>query len=271
MKMQKLKIGDRVAIISPSGKVNKEKVLKSIKVINGWGLEVVIGKNAFNTFNKMAGTDQERLFDLQWAIDNPKVKAILCTRGGYGLVRIIDRLDWTKFKENPKWIIGFSDITVLHSVIHNLGFQSIHGPMLNSYDSTPKNVLDNLKELLFNNNLQYNNDLFKQNKVVGGNLCIIYSLLGTNNDIDTKGKILFLEDIDEYAYNVDRMLHALKKAKKLDDLKGLSLGYFTNIKDDGFGISIKQIILNVTKEYDYPIVFDIKAGHESNNYPILFG
>lgn len=269
--MDKLKIGDKVAVISPAGKVEEEKIMSAIKILEDWGLKVQLGKHAFDVFNKMAGKDEDRLKDLQDAIDNPNIKAIFCSRGGYGLVRIIDKVNWSKFTDNPKWIIGFSDVTVLHNQLNKMGVPSIHAPMPNSYHSTPNEALLSLKNALFKNNYQYNHELFLNNEVVGGNLSIVYSLLGTNSDVDTDGKVLFLEEIAEYAYNVDRMFFALKKAGKLDKLKGLAIGYFTDIKDDNFGISIKDIILNITKEYNYPVVFDIKAGHEDDNHAIILG
>lgn len=269
--LQPLQKGDHVMVLSPSGKVEEIRVRDASNLLTNWGLKVEFGPHTFDAYNKLAGTDANRLSDLQYALDNPNIKAVFCSRGGYGLVRIIDQLNWRKFTDKPKLIIGFSDITVLHNQVHQLGFKTLHAPMPNSYSSTPNEVLAELKNALFESNYQYNNPLFKNNKVVGGNLAIVYSLLGTNSDIDTSGKVLFLEDIGEYAYQIDRMMHGLKKAGKLANLKGLALGYFTNIKDDNFGFSVKEIIDNLTSEYDYPVVYNIKAGHEDKNYPIVLG
>lgn len=266
-----LQKGDQVALISPSGKVEETRIKEAVKLLEKWGLKVKFGNHSFNTFNKLAGKDQDRLSDLQWALDDSSIKAVFCTRGGYGLVRIVDKVNWSKFTDKPKLIIGFSDVTVLHNQIHLLGFRTLHAPMPNSYETTPNVVLDELHKALFNANYQYDLPLFKSNKVVGGNLAIVYSLLGTNSDINTDEKILFLEDIGEYAYQIDRMMHGLKKAGKLKNLKGLALGYFTNIKDDNFGFTIKEIVENLTSEYNYPIIYDVKVGHEDENYPLFLG
>lgn len=270
--LKPLKKGDKVAVISPSGRVNEEKIRLATGKLEEWGLEVVFGNNTFNIFNKLAGTDSERLNDLQWALDDEEIKAVFCSRGGYGLVRIIDEVNWSKFTAKPKFIIGFSDVTVLHNHVNkHLGIPTIHAAMPNSYDVASQESLQSLHDALFTPNYQYDLPLFKENEVVGGNLAIVYSLLGTNSDIDTEGKVLFLEEISEYAYNVDRMMHGLKKASKLNNLKGLAIGYFTDIKDDSFGLSVKEIIDNLTKEYNYPVIYGIKSGHEDNNRAIVLG
>ena len=266
-----LKKGDKVVVLAPSGRVNEAKIKKNIQLLLNWELEVSFGKHTFDQYNKLAGKDEDRLLDLQTALDDPTIKAIFCARGGYGLVRIVDDISWDTFKKHPKWIIGFSDITVLHNEVHNLGSPSIHAPMPNSYDTTPHEVLDKLHEALFTNDYQYPLSMLKQTPVIGGNLAIIYSLLGTNSDIDTRDKILFLEDIGEYAYNVDRMFRALKKAGKFDHIKALAIGYFTNIKDDNFGFTVEEIINEVTNEYNFPVVFGLKVGHEDENYPLILG
>lgn len=270
--LKPLKRGDKVAVISPSGRVNEEKIRLATGKLEEWGLEVVFGNNTFNIFNKLAGTDSERLNDLQWALDDEEIKAVFCSRGGYGLVRIIDEVNWSKFTAKPKFIIGFSDVTVLHNHVNkHMGIPTIHAAMPNSYDVASQESLQSLHDALFTPNYQYDLPLLKENEVVGGNLAIVYSLLGTNSDIDTEGKVLFLEEISEYAYNVDRMMHGLKKAGKLNNLKGLAIGYFTDIKDDSFGLSVKEIIDNLTKEYNYPVIYGIKSGHEDDNRAIVLG
>lgn len=270
--LKPLKKGDKVAVISPSGRVNEEKIRLATGKLEEWGLEVVFGNNTFNIFNKLAGTDSERLNDLQWALDDEEIKAVFCSRGGYGLVRIIDEVNWSKFTAKPKFIIGFSDVTVLHNHVNkHLGIPTIHAAMPNSYDVASQESLQSLHDALFTPNYQYDLPLLKENEVVGGNLAIVYSLLGTNSDIDTEGKVLFLEEISEYAYNVDRMMHGLKKAGKLNNLKGLAIGCFTDIKDDSFGLSVKEIIDNLTIEYNYPIIYGIKSGHEDDNRAIVLG
>lgn len=270
--LKALQKGDKVAVISPSGRVNEEKIKVAVKKLKEWGLKVIFGNNTFNVFNKLAGTDNERLNDLQSALDDSEIKAIFCARGGYGLVRIIDELNWSKFTANPKYIIGFSDVTVLHNHVNkHIGSPTIHAAMPNSFESATEESLQSLYNALFDTNYQYDLPLFKENEVVGGNLAIVYSLLGTNSDIDTDGKVLFLEDIGEYAYQIDRMMHGLKKAGKLNKLKGLVIGYFTNIEDDSFGFYVKEIIDNVTKEYNYPVIYDVKSGHENDNRAIVLG
>ena len=244
MRPTQLKKNDKVIILSPSGRVNEEKVRENSKLLESWGLKVEFGKHTFDIHHKLAGTDKNRASDLQDALDNPEIKAIFCSRGGYGLVRIVDNLDFSKFMENPKWIIGFSDVTVLHNQLNNLGVATIHAPMVNSYDSTPQIALDPLKSALFEIDYQLDTP-FVGDEIVGGNLAILYSLLGTDSDIQTDGKVLFIEEIGEYAYNIDRMIHGLKKAKKFNRLKGLLVGQFSKIKEDDFGYSVKEIIEKV--------------------------
>ena len=265
-----LQPNDKVIILSPSGRVNEEQVRENSKILESWGLEVVFGNHAFEIHNKMAGKDVERALDIQFALDDPTIKAIFCSRGGYGLVRIIDQLDFSKYKKKPKWIIGFSDVTVLHNQLNNIGIASIHGPMVNSYHTTPDVAMDSLKSSLFEPNYQLDNP-FEEEEIVGGNLAIVYGLLGTNTDINTDGKVLLLEEIGEYAYNIDRMVHGLKKAGKFDKLKGLLVGQFSGTKDDEFGYSVQEIIENCTREYDFPICYNFPVGHVEDNRAIILG
>lgn len=270
MRPNALKQGDKIIVISPSGKVGEEKVRLACKELESWGLQVVFGNHTFDVFNKLAGKDEDRARDLQSALDDESIKAIFCSRGGYGLVRIIDSIDFTKFKKHPKWIVGFSDVTVLHNHINSMNIATLHGPMPNSFESTPEIALDSLKSALFDENYQLPNP-FEGEEIVGGNLAIIYSLLGTNSDIDTKGKVLLLEDIGEYAYNIDRMIFAIKKAGKFEGIKGLLIGQFSGIKEDDFGFSVKQIINNCISDYDFPIHYDIPVGHVDDNRAIVLG
>ncbi|MGB1039926.1 MAG: S66 peptidase family protein [Flavobacteriales bacterium] len=265
-----LKPNDKVIVLSPSGRVNEEQVRENSKLLESWGLKVEFGYHTFDIHNKMAGKDADRLSDLQNALDNPEIKAIFCSRGGYGLVRIIDRLDFSKFLINPKWIIGFSDVTVLHNQLNNLGVASVHAPMVNSYHSTPQVALGSLKSALFDKEYQLETP-FQNNEIVGGNLAIIYSLLGTDSDINTDNKVLLIEEIGEYAYNIDRMIHGLKKAGKFNNLKGLLVGQFSGTKDDEFGYSVKEIIENCTQEYDFPIQYNIPVGHVDDNRAVVLG
>jgi muramoyltetrapeptide carboxypeptidase len=270
MRPNSLKKGDKVIVISPSGKVEEERVRISCKHLESWGLEVVFGKHAFDVFNKLAGKDEDRASDLQFALDDISIKAMFCSRGGYGLVRIIDSLDFSNFKKNPKWVVGFSDVTVLHNHINTINIATIHGPMPNSFESTPEAAMESLKSALFEPNYQLANP-FEGEQIVGGNLAIFYSLLGTNSDINTQGKVLLLEDIGEYAYNIDRMIFALKKAGKFEGIKGLLIGQFSGIKEDDFGFSVQQIIENCISEYDFPIHYNIPVGHVDDNRAVVLG
>lgn len=270
MKPNTLKKGDKVIVVSPSGRVDEDKVRLACKKLEAWGLNVDFGLHAFDVFNKLAGKDEDRASDLQTALDDSSIKAIFCSRGGYGLVRIIDSIDFSGFKKNPKWIVGFSDVTVLHYHINAMNIATLHGPMPNSFESTPEIALNSLKSALFDKDYQLPNP-FEREEIVGGNLAIIYSLLGTNSDIDTKGKVLLLEDIGEYAYNIDRMIFALKKAGKFEGIKGLLIGQFSGIEDDDFGFSVKQIIDNCISDYDFPIYYDIPVGHVDDNRAIVLG
>ncbi len=270
MRPPNLKQGDTVIILSPSGRVNEEKVRKNSNLLESWGLDVKFGSHVFDMHHKLAGNDKNRASDLQSALDNPEIKAIFCSRGGYGLVRIIDNLNFSKFIDNPKWIIGFSDVTVLHNELNSLGITTIHAPMVNSYDSTPQLALDSLKSALFEENYQLETP-FEDEEIVGGNLAIIYSLLGTDSDIDTAGKVLLIEEIGEYAYNIDRMIHGLRKAGKFNNLKGLLVGQFTGTKDNEFGYSVQEIIENCTQEFDFPIHYNIPVGHVDDNRAVVLG
>lgn len=271
MRPDTLKKGDKVIVLSPSGKVEEERIKEACKTYTKWGLEVIFGNHVFDTHFKLAGKDQDRINDLQNALDDKEIKAIFCSRGGYGLVRIIDSLEFTQFKKYPKWIVGFSDVTVLHNHVHtHLGIATLHAPMPNSFATTPPEAMESLKEALFEENYQLNHP-FDDEEIIGGNLAIIYSLLGTNSDIETKGKVLLLEDVGEYAYNVDRMMHALKKAGKFKDVKGLLIGQFTGIKEDNFGFNVKQIIDNCTQEFSFPIHYNAPIGHVEDNRAIILG
>ncbi|RLD57183.1 MAG: LD-carboxypeptidase, partial [Bacteroidetes bacterium] len=214
-----LKQGDKIAIVSTARKISKEEIAPAIKKFTDWGLEVVLGENIFNSCNQFAGTDQERLSDLQLMLDDNSIKAIMCSRGGYGTARIIDKINFEKFKKNPKWIVGYSDITVLHSKINRLNIESIHATMPINFSKSNHNSesVISLRKALFGEPLKYEFKAHKFNKtgivkapIVGGNLSILYSLRGTDFDIDTDNKILFIEDLDEYLYHIDRMMQNLK-------------------------------------------------------------
>jgi muramoyltetrapeptide carboxypeptidase len=280
-----LQRGDSIVILAPAGVLkNKEHFMYQAKdLAESWGLKVTIAKNAFNDNNHLAGTDEERANDFQNALDNPNIKAIWCARGGYGSVRILDQLDFSTFKKHPKWIIGYSDVTVFHSHLHNMGYETIHGMMGISmmYESAEtQQSKETLRKALFGESISYELTPSKYNvkgtvegELIGGNLTILLTLLGSETQLNTDGKILFIEEIGEYKYHIDRMLQSLKRAGYFKNLKGLIVGDMTNIKKNSplWGTSIEQLILDATSEYDFPILFGFPGGHEPDNRALIFG
>ena len=277
---KKLRIGDKIGIISTARKITLEELSPAIKMIESWGFKVVLGANLFSEDNQFSGTIQQRGADLQSMIDDISIKAILCARGGYGTVQIIDIIDFSNLKNNPKWIIGYSDVTVLHSHLNNLGIASLHATMPINFESNTKESLNSLKNALFGNekSIVCKAHLFNrlgktEAEVVGGNLSILYSLLGSDSDIDTDGKILLIEDLDEYLYHIDRMMMSLKRNGKFTKLKGLIVGGMSDMNDNAipFGKTAEEIILEYTKDYDFPICFGFPAGHLDDNRCIRLG
>jgi muramoyltetrapeptide carboxypeptidase len=277
----RLKPGDKVIIISSARKVLPEEVNAAVEVLKSWGLLVEFGDNLYAEFNQFAGSDLQRTNDLQKAINDESIKAILFARGGYGTVRIVDAINYSALTKNPKWVIGFSDITVLHAHLEkNFGIATLHSPMAFNFQKTPEEVLEKIKSLLFEGSQQYKVAAHPMNRkgeseglLIGGNLSIIYSLLGSVSDSDTDGKILFLEDLDEFLYHIDRMLQSLKRAGKLAKLAGLIIGGMNDMKDNlvPFGKSPEEIILDAVKEFDYPVCFGFPSGHLPINFPLLLG
>lgn len=277
-----LEKGDSIAIVAPAGVVIKEEIDKAKQILESWDLNVIYGNNLFNKENQFAGNDKERLEDVQNALDDESIKAIFCARGGYGTIRILDKIDWTNFIAKPKWVLGFSDITLLHAKIHNLGIESIHSPMpINFAKMSEKDpILNQIKEVLFFGQLDYanlyhqlNRNGFGRAKIFGGNLSILYSLLGTSYDIDYKGKFLFIEDVGEQLYKIDRMLHSFRLAGKFDDLEGILVGSFTEMEDTKhhFGKTAQEIIYDITADYNFPVAFGLPIGHKKSNHPIILG
>ncbi|TVZ48382.1 muramoyltetrapeptide carboxypeptidase [Olleya sp. Hel_I_94] len=280
-----LKAGDTVAIVAPSGVLKNrfDEVNRAKQLLESWKLHVVIGKHVFNQANHFAGTDQERCEDFQMALDDPKIKAIWSARGGYGTVRILDSLDYTKFLKQPKWIIGYSDITALHNQIHNLGVQSLHAIMGVSLPENLEDIADSIatfKNTLFGQPLRYALKGSKYNKsgdangiLVGGNLTILHTMLGSKDSIDTDGKILFIEEIGEYKYHIDRMLQSLKRAGYFDNCKGVIVGDMSRMRKNTtlWGTSIEQLILDALSDYNFPIAFNMPAGHEKDNRALILG
>ena len=274
-----LKRGDTVAIIATARKVSKEEIQPAVAFFESYGLLVVLGKNLFETSNQYAGTDEQRTGDLQWALNDPNIKAIIIARGGYGTVKLIDHVDFAEFKKYPKWLVGYSDVTVLHNAIHKQGIATLHATMPLNFDKS-KDAAESMVDALFGNLTHIETEENYSNisgnakgQLVGGNLSLIYSLSGTPFDIDTRDKILFIEDLDEYLYHIDRMMMQLKLSGKLKGLKGLIVGGMTDMKDNAipFGKLPEEIILDVVKEYNYPVCFDFPAGHIDRNLAMYFG
>ncbi|WP_018614084.1 S66 peptidase family protein [Segetibacter koreensis] len=275
--------GDTIGIVCPGGYMPKEKAETCMEVLVQWGFKVKAGTTLGNQFNYFSGTDEQRLEDFQQMLDDDSVKAILCGRGGYGVGRIIDRINFKKFKKNPKWIIGYSDITVLHSHIYSrFKIASLHSPMAAAFNDNEYNneYIQSLHLMLTGNKLTYicevetyNNTGTAEGVLVGGNLSLLAHLSGTPSDINTKGKILFIEDVGEYVYNIDRMLYQLKRSGKFDELEGLIIGGFTEMKDTviPFGKDVYEIIYDAIKEYDYPVCFKFPVGHTRENYVLKVG
>lgn len=278
-----LKKGDTIGIICPSGYMPIDKVETCIHTLKNWGYKVVVGNTVGNQFNYFSGTDEERLNDVQLMLDDANIKAILCGRGGYGLSRIIDNINFSKFKKNPKWVIGYSDITLLHSHINKqLKIATIHSPMAAAFNDGgfENEYVLSLQKALKGNKAKYTCSVHFNDKngiafgeLVGGNLCMIAHTLGTNSAFNTKNKILFLEDIGEYIYNIDRMFIQLKRAGLLDNLAGLIIGSFTDLKDTTipFGKDAYTIIKEHIAEYDFPVAFNFPVGHQTENFALKIG
>jgi len=271
--------GDTVAIIATARKVSKEEIQPAVAFFESYGLSVVLGKNLFESSNQYAGTDTQRTEDLQWALNDKTIKAIIIARGGYGSVRTIEQIDFTEFKKHPKWMVGYSDVTVLHNAIHKIGVATLHATMPLNFtknEEATKSMVDALfgKLIQIETEENYSNiSGTAKGQLVGGNLSLIYSLSGTPFDIDTRDKILFIEDLDEYLYHIDRMMMQLKLSGKLKGLKGLIVGGMTDMKDNAipFGKFPEDIILDAVKEYNYPVCFDFPAGHIDRNLAMYFG
>ncbi|SHF41513.1 muramoyltetrapeptide carboxypeptidase [Mariniphaga anaerophila] len=275
--------GDKIRIVSPAGKVKEEFVLPAVEWLLDKGYRVELGRHVFDSHFQFAGTDQQRLEDLQTALDDSETSAVICSRGGYGTVRIFNKLEYDGLFRHPKWLVGFSDITVLHAGLNRNRMASVHGVMpryfLNS-DGLPGESLQSLMQILAGGGASYavpasagNRQGQATGELVGGNLSIISGLQGTGYELNTDGKILFLEDINEFLYHVDRMMLQLKLSGKFEKMAGLVLGNFTDMKDNDspFGKTISEIILEAVAEYDFPVCFDFPAGHEQKNLALVFG
>ena len=285
-----LQKGDAIGITCPSGFAMAEDVAPAIQYLQNWGLQVVTGKTVGLKDHTFGGTDEERAADFQEMINRKDIKAILCARGGYGAVRIIDQLDFSPLKKYPKWIIGYSDITVFHSHLHaHAGMASLHAKMTEGFPSDPSlfepvqlQALDTIRRALFGEPLQYSVPANVRNRtgdaegiLIGGNLKMIETLAATNSDIDTRNKIFFVEDVGEALYSIDRMFCNLKRSGKLSHLKALIVGSFSSIRPDDpqepFGKTIYDIVWEQVKEFNYPVCFDFSVGHQKNNVALKCG
>jgi muramoyltetrapeptide carboxypeptidase len=279
-----LQAGDTIGMVCPAGYMNFEKAQTCINTFESWGYKIKIGKTlGSDSQNYFSGNDEERLADLQKMLDDDEVSAVFCARGGYGIGRIIEQINFKKFKKSPKWIIGFSDVTILHSHIYsNCKIASMHAPMASAFnnDEYKNEFVQSLKNVLEGQKIKYDCAIHEFNKkgeavgeLVGGNLTLFTHLIGSSSDIKTKGKILFLEDVGEYLYNIDRMFYQLKRNGKLNKLAGLMIGGFSDMKDTDrpFGKNVYEIINDVVKEYDYPICFNFPVSHEKENYAFKIG
>ncbi|MDB5195701.1 MAG: LD-carboxypeptidase [Flaviaesturariibacter sp.] len=279
-----LKSGDTIGITAPAGYMSIEKLQSCIDTLQNWGYTVKLGETTHSeSTNYFSGTDEERAADMQDMMDDPEVKAILCARGGYGVSRIVDKLNFKRFRRHPKWVIGFSDITVLHSHLYRqYDIASLHAPMGAAFNEGVYDnpYIDSLKKAIEGEALEYhvkghplNRAGSVKGELVGGNLSLLAHLAGTDSDIKTKGSILFLEDIGEQLYNIDRMLLQLKRTGKFDRLKGLIIGGFTDCKDTErpFGKGVEEIILSHVMDYKYPVCFHFPVSHEKENYALKVG
>jgi muramoyltetrapeptide carboxypeptidase len=279
-----LKNGDTIGIVCPAGYMAMEKVQTCVETLQQWGYKVKLGKTVGSSSTTyFSGTDKERLHDFQHMLDNDEVNAVLCGRGGYGMGRIIDKIDFKKFRKNPKWIIGYSDITVLHCHLYsNFKISSLHAPMAGAFneEGSKNEFVKSLKDVLEGKKIKYTCPprMFNRNgeakgELVGGNLALLAHLSGTPSDIKTRDRILFIEDVGEYSYNIDRMMYQLKRNGKLEKLAGLIVGGFTEMKDTErpFGKPVLDIIKDIISKYNYPVCYDFPVSHTDRNFALKIG
>ena len=276
-----LRAGDNIHIVSPSGAIQPGFIDGATKLLSSWGLKVTEGKYTRTEYGRFAGTKDERTADLQQALDDPNVKAILCSRGGYGLAQIIDKIDFTSFAKSPKWLIGFSDITILHNAITALGIASMHGIMTKYLTELPEesDQITSFKNLLFGTPSNFSIKPEAENrlgqaegKLIGGNLSVMMGMRSTPFDLDFHNNILFIEDVGEKPYQIDRMMQSLKLSGVLKQISGLVVGQFSEYDDDPLMMqSVAEIILAAVSEYDYPVCFNFPAGHVDYNLSFVLG
>lgn len=272
---------DKVALIATAKNFSPEEMKGAVKVLESWGLEVMTGKNLYKKWHQFAGTDEERAEDLQLALDSEDIKAIFCARGGYGTSRIIDRIDFSRLKTHPKLLIGFSDITVLLCHLNHLGIEALHAAMPIQFGKADyQSSISRLKDCIFGQQLSYTIPAYALNRlgtchapVIGGNLTILHTLLNTSSALDFTGKILFIEEVGEYLYHIDRMMVHFKRTGQLERLSGLIVGHFSEIKDNDvpFGKNAYEVIAESVASYAYPVIFNFPAGHMTDNFPLMLG
>jgi muramoyltetrapeptide carboxypeptidase len=274
---------DKIGIAAPARWMDEGGLQPALDVFKCWGLCPVVGEYVYEQNNQFAGSDQQRAMDLQWFMDDPSIKAIVCARGGYGTIRVLPFLDFSKFMTDPKWVVGYSDITVLHAFINSyLDIETIHAtmPVVFPANGTSNLSLESLERALFGERMEFKTIPNALNRagtakapIIGGNLSVLYSMAGTLYDIDVAGKILFIEDVDEYIYHIDRMMMNLKHSGKLKQIKGLIVGSFSGLHDNQvpFGKDAYQVIADSVGEYDFPVVFDFPAGHVDDNLAFILG
>ena len=274
-----LEKGSRVMLVAPARKIVVQELEPAIKRLREWELEVITSKHLYGDFNQYSGKDDERANDMQTALNDPAIRAIICVRGGYGTLRLMDALDYSGFRKSPKWLVGYSDITTMHAHLNCLGFSSIHATMPINFEKDA-GATDTLRKVLFGEGASYSCGTSALNRkgtvsgeLVGGNLSLLYALQGSKSDLKTAGKILFLEDLDEYLYHIDRMMLSLKRSGKLEHLAGLVIGGMTEMKDNTlpFGMTAEEIIRDAVKEYSFPVCFGFPAGHIDKNYALKLG
>lgn len=277
-----LKSGDVIGIVAPASYVTEEDVLPSLEMIHSWGLRARLGRHLFGCRNSFSGTDAQRSSDFQEMIDNEEVRAIWCARGGYGCLRIIGRLNLQPLIDKPKWIIGYSDVTVIHAALQQMGIESLHAVMPRCMNSAKPDIhsFDTLKEALFGNLTRYDFDSHPKNRcgtskgiLAGGNLSVLFSLKGTPWDLSTERKILMVEDTGEYLYHIDRMMVNLRLSGKLEQLNGMVIGGMSDMKvsASGFRKSYADIIREAVRDYTFPVIYGFAAGHVSPNKALIFG
>lgn len=273
-----LQAGDKVALVSPAGAIEAEYIRDAVEILRGWSLNPVTGTHVCERHGYFAGSDEQRMEDMQWALDDEDIRAIFCTRGGYGCMRIVERLDYSAFQGSPKWLVGFSDITVFHSKLNTLGIESLHAPMPKSFKTTHPDSMRRLQEFLFGEISAYripphpfNKEGLIKAELTGGNLTLLHCLRSTPLECKRQSPILFIEDVGENLYAIDRMLQSLKLSEKFERLQGLIVGHFSEMKGLNFGKNADEIIRDLLEEYNYPVSFGFPAGHAELNFPLIMG